>query len=67
MRATEPPVGYSAYLLRIWKTADGADPVCRASMEDVHSSERVGFGTLDELFDYLRAHAGGTQESGGET
>ena len=49
---------YSAYLLRLWQTASGGVLVCRASIEDAHSTERLGFGNLDELIDYLRAITG---------
>ena len=66
MGLTEPQGRCSAYLLRLWQTASGGDLVCRASIEDAHSNERVGFGTLDDLFDYLRARAGGAQEPGGD-
>ena len=59
MGMTEPQGRYSAYLLRLWQTAGAGEVVCRASIEDAHSNERVGFGSLDGLFDYLRARAGG--------
>ena len=55
---TEPQGLYSAYLLRLWQTASAGELVYRASIEDAHSAERVGFGNLDELFSYLRAQAG---------
>lgn len=62
---TEPQGRYSAYLLRLWQTASSGELVCRASIEDAHSTERVGFGSLDELFDYLRARAGQVSEAEG--
>jgi hypothetical protein len=66
MATTDAQEHYSAYLLRLWRPADGRDRVCRASIEDAHSDERLVFGTLDDLFDYLRGQAGGghTEESG---
>lgn len=60
---TEPQGRYSSYLLRIWQTASSGGLACRTSLEDAHSGERVGFGTLDGLFDYLRARAGGMEET----
>jgi hypothetical protein len=46
---------YYAYLLRLWQTS--SDPpsalVWRASLEDPHTGERIGFATLDHLFAYL--------------
>ena len=62
-KVVEPQDRYSAYLLRLWQTVSGGELVCRASIEDAHSAERVGFGNLDELFDYLRARAGGLPEA----
>jgi hypothetical protein len=66
MGITGPQGRYSAYLLRLWQTASGGDLVCRASIEDAHSNERVGFGTLNDLFDYLRARAEGLQDPVGD-
>lgn len=51
---TEQRRGYLAYLLRLWqaKCEDGMD--WRASLESARTGERVGFASLEELFDYLR-------------
>lgn len=51
------PREYLAYLLRLWR-ADGLAPSgnvtnWRASLESPQSGERIGFGSLDELFTYL--------------
>ena len=61
---TEPQGRYFAYLLRLWQTASGGELVCRASIEDAHGNEHVGFGSLDDLFDFLRARAGLAPEDG---
>ncbi len=58
MAMTEPQGRYSSYLLRLWQTASGGELVLRASLENAHSGERVGFANLDDLFEYLRARAG---------
>jgi hypothetical protein len=58
MAMTEPQGRYSSYLLRLWQTASGGELVCRASLENARTGERVGFANLDDLFDYLRAQAG---------
>ncbi len=44
---------YHSYLLRLWCT-DQADTGCwRASLEDSHTGERIGFASLEELFAFL--------------
>jgi len=51
---------YYAYLLRLWQVKDApaggnnGEFVWRASLEDPHTGERVGFATLDDLVEYLR-------------
>ncbi len=48
---------YFSYLLRLWR-ADDERPAWRAALKSSHTGEEVGFGSLDELFDYLRCEAG---------
>lgn len=45
---------YLAYLLRLWQVAgtDGG-PVWRASLEDVHTGARLGFGSLEQILAFL--------------
>jgi hypothetical protein len=66
---TEPRDGYSSYLLRLWQTAGDGERVCRASLESAHSSERVGFASLDALMSFLRRECrvapGGEQGASG--
>ena len=46
-----------AYLLRLWRAdhsrKDAAATIWHASLEQVDSGERIGFGNLDELFGFL--------------
>ena len=42
-----------SYLLRLWATSAGGQPVWRASLEDVRSGERRGFANLEQLFVFL--------------
>lgn len=46
---------YLSYLLRRWRVEGGEQPVWRASLKGVSKGEQVGFASLEELFDYLRA------------
>ena len=49
---------YRAFMLRLWRA--GAPPVAgqmanwRASLESPHTGERIGFGSLAELFTFLQ-------------
>jgi hypothetical protein len=52
---------YRSYLLRLWRVEGGRHAAWRASLRRVSSGEQVGFASLEELFDYLRAQT--TQES----
>jgi len=53
----EVPAYYS-YLLRLWREKGRASVQWRASLQDPHSSERVGFAHLDELVAFLREQTG---------
>jgi hypothetical protein len=50
----EPPA-YQSYLLRLWRTSDGGEPVWRASLERAGTGERWNFASLEQLFVFLRA------------
>jgi len=53
----------AAYLLRLWN--DGkSDRTWRASLQNVHSKEVMGFASLEILFDYLAEHKLMVQELG---
>ena len=42
-----------SFLLRIWRTGEGGSAVWRASLEMPGAQYRIGFGEIDELFEYL--------------
>jgi hypothetical protein len=50
--------GYVSYLLRLWRERGSASIHWRASLQDPHSGERVGFAHLDELVAFLRQQTG---------
>jgi len=51
--ASAPTQGdYLAYLLRIWREGKGRTP-WRASLQSPHTGEQLGFGCVDDLFDFL--------------
>ena len=49
---------YIAYLVRLWRAEETAEGkgigAWRASLESPQTGERVGFGSVEELFTYLR-------------
>jgi hypothetical protein len=51
------PHDYMAYLLRLWRPNHGSENSTAsgwyASLEPVDTGQRVGFGSLDELFAFL--------------
>ncbi len=53
---------YVAYLLRLWREKGGESSRWRASLQDPHSGERVGFASIEELFLYLRRETGDLPE-----
>ena len=56
---------YVAYLLRLWRETSGEASRWRASLQDPHSGERIGFGSLEELFDSLLRETGSLPERNG--
>ena len=50
---SEPRRRYIAYLLRMWQVRCEKGLAWRASLESARASERRGFASLDELFDFL--------------
>jgi hypothetical protein len=60
---------YFAYMLRLWQVDSNGEPIWRASLESPHTGERVGFASLEDLFDFLRERTGvspGSDEDEGE-
>jgi hypothetical protein len=51
------PGSYFSYLLRLWREGDEGTG-WRASLHDPHTGERMGFASLDELFEHLRKQTG---------
>jgi hypothetical protein len=47
------PSRYLAYLLRLWCPDHSQSASWRASLEDPHTGERIGFANLEELFAFL--------------
>jgi len=48
---------YLAYLLRIWR--EGKDPTTwRASLQNPHTGEQLGFGSVDEMLGFLQRQLG---------
>ncbi len=46
---------YLSYLLRLWRDSDGEVPVWRALLRSSRTGERLGFGSLEELCEFLRS------------
>lgn len=56
--ATQPD--YLSYLLRLWRIR-GETAAWRGSLESPLTGARLGFGSLDELFAFLREQTGTLQ------
>ena len=56
---------YLAYLLRLWRVSEGEAPAWRALLKSSHTGEEVGFGSLEELFAFIREQAGLSPAAGG--
>ena len=55
---------YQSYLLRLWRESDEKKPVWRASLKSSRTGEKVGFGSLDELCEFLRMQTGTMRRAG---
>jgi hypothetical protein len=55
---------YISYLLRMWQDSSDEELSCpkeaawRATLQSPHTGDRVGFASLDDLFDFLKGQAG---------
>ena len=56
---------YLAYLLRLWQVTDAGKLVWRASLEDPHTGERLGFASLEALIAFLGEQIGNSKREGG--
>lgn len=54
---------YFSYLLRVWLAGDRDQPHWHASLEDTHTGERKGFGSLVALCEYLNQQTNSQSES----
>jgi hypothetical protein len=61
------PPRYYSYLLRVWLAGDSDQPHWRASLEDTHTGERRGFGSLEALCEYLHRRTGLIGENKNDT
>jgi hypothetical protein len=49
---------YRSYLLRLWRTDNAGQPVCRASLELPGSHRQIYFDSLSALCGYLATQVG---------
>jgi hypothetical protein len=56
---------YLSYLLRLWRESDEGQPVWRASLKSSRTGIKVGFGSLEELCDFLHKEIGTIQFTDG--
>ena len=54
---------YHVYMLRIWMQDKGEAPPT-LSLEDPHTGQRIGFGTLQEFCDFLQKSYEGAMVKG---
>jgi hypothetical protein len=45
---------YHSYLLRLWSADEQGQKVWRASLENPHTGEHLGFANLERLFAFLQ-------------
>jgi len=57
-KATGEQPDYLSYLLRLWRVSDDEEPAWRALLKSAHTGRQVGFGTLEELFEFLQSQTG---------
>lgn len=57
-QGSEEQHDYLSYLLRLWREGDEGRPVWRASLKSSRTGEKVGFGSLEELFEFLQRETG---------
>ena len=55
---------YFSYLLRLWRESDGERPVWRACLKSARTGEKVGFGSLEELYQFLLRQVGVLPDAG---
>jgi hypothetical protein len=55
---SEDQQDYLSFLLRLWRVEGTGKGVWRAALKSSHTGKQIGFGSLEDLFDFLRARAG---------
>lgn len=58
MGKSERKQQHFSFMLRLWRANGEGEAAWRASLENPHTGERVGFASLGELFTFLRQQAG---------
>ena len=64
LKAQQVQKDYIAYLLRMWREENGEEIpetnqcLWRASLQSPGNNQRIGFTSLEELFDFLLSQAG---------
>jgi len=56
--SANPMQRYHSYLLRLWPAAERGRVVWRASLQNPHNGERLGFASLERLFAFLQDQTG---------
>jgi hypothetical protein len=54
---------YLAYMLRVWRTQRDGKTAWRVSLKSAQTRECRRFGSLEDLFDYLRQQAGASSST----
>ncbi len=49
------PQFYRSFLLRLWQEGNPPNVTWRFSLEDPHTSKRIGFQSLEDLVAFLKA------------
>jgi hypothetical protein len=49
---------YLSYLLRLWREGGEGRSVWRASLKSSRTGEKVGFGSLEEMCEFLQRETG---------
>ena len=55
---------YQAYLLRLWQDHRDGQPLWRASLENPHTGQRLGFADLSQLFAFIQGQASSQPPAG---
>jgi hypothetical protein len=56
---------YLSYLLRLWRVGDGDELAWRAWLKSARTGQQVGFGSLEELFEFLQGQTSFVEDRDG--